>query len=77
MYGIPNPIPRTIKSKPSTNAKTGTSFVIFLLMLRLINFPKIVAANIVGTVPNPNKIITAEPEIASPLAIAPARRNVN
>ena len=72
MYGIPNDIPRRIKSIPSTNAKTGTTLVIFLLMLRLINFPNIVAANIIGTVPRPNKIITADPEIASPLAIAPA-----
>ncbi len=37
-----------------------------------MNLPNIVAANIAGIVPSPNNIITAEPEIASPLAIAPA-----
>ena len=53
IYGIPNPIPRRIKSNPRAKAKTGTAFVIFLLMLRLINFPNIVTANIVGIVPRP------------------------
>ncbi len=61
-----------MKTTANKIAKTGTAFLILFLIPRLINFPNTEAANIAGTVPSPNKIITAAPEIASPLAIEPA-----
>lgn len=72
-YGIPSDIPLRINKPARRMAKTGIAFVSFFLIPRLMNFPKTDIANIAGKVPNPNRIITRVPEIASPEATAAAK----
>ena len=57
MNGIPNDIPRKIKSIPSRKTETGTALSNFSRSENGISFPESPIASIIGTVPAPNAAI--------------------
>ena len=62
---------------PRIIANTGTAFLTLVRIPILMNFPNTEAANIAGTVPSPNRIITAAPEIKPESSTPPRTQRLN